>query len=89
MLFRCGHCKRLAPTWNDLAVKYAEKEEKDVVVAKVDCTIETALCSGIFRTSSLVAPTKIGIHWGPGIRTRTGTGTPLHDSLSVLTDPLY
>lgn len=42
----CGHCKRLAPTWNDLAVKYTEKEEKDVVIAKVDCTIETALCSG-------------------------------------------
>jgi thioredoxin domain-containing protein 5 len=43
---RCGHCKRLAPTWQDLAVKYNEKEEKDVVIAKVDCTIETALCSG-------------------------------------------
>jgi len=41
----CGHCKRLAPTWQDLAVKYNEKEEKDVVIAKVDCTIETALCS--------------------------------------------
>ncbi len=49
IIYRCGHCKRLAPTWNDLAVKYAEKEEKDVIVAKVDCTIETALCSGMFR----------------------------------------
>lgn len=41
----CGHCKRLAPTWQDLAVKYNEKEEKDVIIAKVDCTVETALCS--------------------------------------------
>jgi len=41
----CGHCKRLAPTWQDLSVKYNEKEEKDVLIGKVDCTIETALCS--------------------------------------------
>ncbi len=66
----------MAPTWNDLAVKYAEKEEKDVVVAKVDCTIETALCSGIFRTTSLVAPTNLGY---------TGVPVSVHDSLSALT----
>jgi len=41
----CGHCKRLAPTWQDLSVKYNEKEEKDVLIGKVDCTVETALCS--------------------------------------------
>lgn len=41
----CGHCKRLAPTWQDLSVKFNEKEEKDVLIGKVDCTIETALCS--------------------------------------------
>jgi len=32
----CGHCKRLAPTWVQLADKYASTE--GVTIAKVDCT---------------------------------------------------
>jgi len=34
----CGHCKRLAPTWEELATKASFD------VAKVDCTVETEVC---------------------------------------------
>jgi len=42
----CGHCKRLAPVWNELAEDYIE-DKKDVTIAKVDCTQETSLCSSM------------------------------------------
>jgi len=41
----CGHCKRLAPTWEELALKHAKDVDSEVTIAKVDCTVSTALCS--------------------------------------------
>jgi len=39
----CGHCKRLAPTWDELASQVKGRFN----VAKVDCTVETGSCSDI------------------------------------------
>uniref|UniRef100_A0A8C4R317 protein disulfide-isomerase n=1 Tax=Eptatretus burgeri TaxID=7764 RepID=A0A8C4R317_EPTBU len=38
----CGHCKALAPTWDELASTL--KNSKVVTVVKIDCTLETSLC---------------------------------------------
>ena len=38
----CGHCQKLAPTWDELAKKF-EKDEK-VKVAKLDCTQAQSVC---------------------------------------------
>ncbi|KAL1123519.1 hypothetical protein AAG570_002596 [Ranatra chinensis] len=42
---RCTHCKRLHPTWEELAQLLNEDNKSIVTVAKVDCTQDTALCS--------------------------------------------
>jgi thioredoxin domain-containing protein 5 len=35
----CGHCKKLAPTWDELAAS-----NPDFIVAKVDCTTSQTTC---------------------------------------------
>lgn len=42
---RCGHCKRMGPTWDELAVKFVDNSL--VKIAKVDCTLSDnkELCS--------------------------------------------
>ncbi len=39
----CGHCKRLAPTWEKLAEEFSTSEPK-VHVAKIDCTTQKTAC---------------------------------------------
>lgn len=39
----CGHCRRLAPTWAELAAAY--KGSDCVAIASVDCTKEAELCT--------------------------------------------
>jgi len=42
----CGHCQRLAPTWDNLAEMLNEEEDDSrVKIAKVDCTTDSAICS--------------------------------------------
>jgi len=39
----CGHCQRLAPTWDKIAKKYSEN--KNIDIAKVDCTEHKDVCT--------------------------------------------
>ncbi|KAK9803214.1 hypothetical protein WJX73_004323 [Symbiochloris irregularis] len=38
----CGHCKKLAPTWKELAAHFSDNE--DVQIADVDCTKHATVC---------------------------------------------
>eukprot|EP00051_Salpingoeca_urceolata_P005198 m.71135 g.71135 ORF g.71135 m.71135 type:complete len:172 (+) comp14136_c0_seq3:58-573(+) len=38
----CGHCKRLAPVWDELAAKF--ESDAEISVGKVDCTQHSTTC---------------------------------------------
>jgi thioredoxin domain-containing protein 5 len=40
----CGHCKKLAPAWEELATNINLNKENKVTIAKVDCTKESKIC---------------------------------------------
>ncbi|KAF7992883.1 hypothetical protein HCN44_005227 [Aphidius gifuensis] len=42
----CGHCRRLEPTWKNLAEKFNENNDNSqVTIGKVDCTTDSSVCS--------------------------------------------
>ncbi|CAH0559393.1 unnamed protein product [Brassicogethes aeneus] len=40
----CGHCKRLQPTWEQLA-EMLNEDDGNIAIAKVDCTVDNKVCS--------------------------------------------
>ena len=40
----CGFCKRLAPTWEELAVEDFSELDEEVKIAKIDCTKYAGVC---------------------------------------------
>lgn len=43
LIFRCSHCKRLKPVWEDLAKEFESND--NIAIANVDCTVDAELCS--------------------------------------------
>ncbi|KAL4438956.1 hypothetical protein ABPG77_006893 [Micractinium sp. CCAP 211/92] len=40
----CGHCKRLAPTWDQLGDAYKGSDKAGIRIASVDCTEQKEVC---------------------------------------------
>jgi thiol-disulfide isomerase/thioredoxin len=48
----CGHCKRLAPTWEKLA-EQMDTDGINAKIAKVDCTVHRDTCRHVTPAASL------------------------------------
>ena len=42
LIARCGHCQRLAPTWDELAAHF--EKHPNVHISKLDCTLHSSTC---------------------------------------------
>merc|ERR1712158_353380 len=42
----CGHCKKMAPAWDELAKDVDEDKSISTTIAKVDCTKHQSICQG-------------------------------------------
>ncbi|XP_052863124.1 thioredoxin domain-containing protein 5 homolog [Anopheles cruzii] len=70
----CGHCTKLAPTWEELANTF--EHERDIRVSKIDCTRFRPICTD-FEVKGY--PTLLWIEDGKKIEKYTGPRT--HDDL--------
>lgn len=41
---RCGHCKKFAPIWEQLA-EMLNQDDNNIKIAKVDCTTSSEICA--------------------------------------------
>jgi thioredoxin domain-containing protein 5 len=77
----CGHCQKLAPTWEELAKSL--EHEKSVSIAKIDCTEYRSICQD-FEVKGY--PTLLWIEDGKKIEKYSGSRS--HDDLKAYVDKM-
>jgi hypothetical protein len=80
LLLCTGHCKRLVPTWGELAAQF--KENEGVAIAHVDCTVHRDVCQAAqvrLRTHSSSAnhsSMSVALGWNRGCLLPMGVWCP-------------